>query len=74
MQNTSDGLEGKSGQLVLFAKFEAVGAHVVCNFWFPLTMGRNKVALASGHPKACENRLCKKVAIWHIYRCDNAMP
>ena len=36
--------------------FEAVGAGVFRNFWLPLTMGRNKMALA-GHPRQRETRL-----------------
>ena len=34
------------------AILEAVGAYVFPNFWLPLTMGRNKMALA-GHPRPC---------------------
>ena len=38
------------------AVVEAVDANVFRNFWLPLTMGRNKMALA-GHPRPCETRL-----------------
>ena len=39
-----------------YCMFEAVGADTFCNFWLPLTMGRNKMALA-GHPRPCETCL-----------------
>ena len=56
VRSSPDGVEGTLGVIFLCALFEAVGANAFCNFWLPLTMGRNKMALA-GHPTPCETRL-----------------
>ena len=56
VRSSPDGVEGNSGVIFLCAIFEAVGTNAFCNFWLPLTMGRNKMALA-GHPTPCETRL-----------------